>query len=227
MTLPLRSVDDDARALARGMLAGVRHAVLGTLDPDSGAPHLSRIALQPGADGIPLALLSALAAHTRALRRDPRAGLLIDTAGGDTPAAAGASAPVAAGAGDLPAARCGAARPLARAGPEVGRLPGSAGFQLLAVAPGLGAAECRLWPGLPPDVRRPGGKQRKARGGLNPAGRLVCTQWLRVTEDCPCAPAARPPPWPERPSSGRPDPAQSLRAPPRTACRTRARPRRW
>lgn len=83
MTLPLRPVDDDARTLAREMLAEVRHAVLATLDPDTGAPHLSRIALHCDAGGLPVALLSPLAAHTRALQADPRAGLLIDPAGPD------------------------------------------------------------------------------------------------------------------------------------------------
>lgn len=74
---PFRPTDDEARALARQLLGAMRHASLGTLDPETGAPLVTRIAVQPDADGAPLALLSGLAAHSRALVADPRAGLLI------------------------------------------------------------------------------------------------------------------------------------------------------
>lgn len=74
---PIRDTTNEARALARQLLAGARHAGLGTLDPGTGVPLVTRIALQTDADGAPLALLSGLAAHTRALAADPRAGLLI------------------------------------------------------------------------------------------------------------------------------------------------------
>lgn len=78
---PIRPTDDEARALARRLIQTARHAVLGSLDPQTGAPLVTRIALQVDADGTPLALLSGLAAHSRAILADPRAGLLIaDTA---------------------------------------------------------------------------------------------------------------------------------------------------
>lgn len=82
---PIRPTDDQARDLAARLLHQVRNAALGTLDPDSGIPLVTRIALQPDHDGTPLALLSGLAAHTRALQLDPRAGLMIadDPAKGD------------------------------------------------------------------------------------------------------------------------------------------------
>lgn len=76
---PLRPTDAAARRSARGMLAAMRHATLAVNDPATGHPHLSRIACQPDADGLPLALLSGLAFHSRALAADPRAGLLIET----------------------------------------------------------------------------------------------------------------------------------------------------
>ena len=75
---PIRQTDDNARAIARDLLAGMRHAILAVLDPETGHPHLSRIACQAGPDGVPLALLSDLAAHSRALAADPRAGLLVE-----------------------------------------------------------------------------------------------------------------------------------------------------
>lgn len=73
-TLP---VDSEARALAWELLAGARHAVLGVTDPESGAPMLSRIALQADAETGPVAILAGLAAHTAALAAQPLAGLLI------------------------------------------------------------------------------------------------------------------------------------------------------
>ncbi|QRZ12114.1 pyridoxamine 5'-phosphate oxidase family protein [Paracoccus methylovorus] len=74
---PIRETTDDARALARQLLERARHASLGTLDPETGAPLVTRIALQSDTDGAPLALLSGLATHSRALATDPRVGLLI------------------------------------------------------------------------------------------------------------------------------------------------------
>lgn len=74
---PIHPTNQHARDLAHRLLGQVRHASLGTLDPDTGAPLVTRIAVQPGTDGAPLALLSGLAAHSRALMADPRAGLLI------------------------------------------------------------------------------------------------------------------------------------------------------
>lgn len=76
---PFRPTDEAARRSARGMLAAMRHATLAVNDPATGHPHLSRIACQPDADGLPLALLSGLAFHSRALAADPRAALLIET----------------------------------------------------------------------------------------------------------------------------------------------------
>lgn len=74
---PFRKVDAEARALARRLLAEARHGALGVLDPATGGPLVTRVGLVPGPDGMPLLLLSDLAAHTAALRADPRASLLI------------------------------------------------------------------------------------------------------------------------------------------------------
>lgn len=74
---PIRPTSDEARALARGLLAQMRHAALGTIEPETGIPLVTRIAVQADPDGTPVALLSGLAAHSAALARDPRAGLLI------------------------------------------------------------------------------------------------------------------------------------------------------
>lgn len=78
---PIRPTDDEARGLARSLVAGARHGALGVLDPDSGVPVVTRIAVVPGPDGTPLALVSDLSNHTRALRADPACSLLVGEPG--------------------------------------------------------------------------------------------------------------------------------------------------
>ena len=77
---PVRSSDDEARALARRLIAGARHGALGVLDPETGSPHVTRVAV--GLDrGAPLVLISGLSHHTRALAADPRCSLLVGEPG--------------------------------------------------------------------------------------------------------------------------------------------------
>lgn len=78
---PINPTDDGARALARGLMAGARYAALGVRDPETGTPVVSRVALALDAAGIPVTLISDLAAHARALAADPRAGLLVGEPG--------------------------------------------------------------------------------------------------------------------------------------------------
>lgn len=79
---PVRATTEDARGSARQMLAAMRHATLAVNDPATGHPHLSRIACQIDGTGVPVALLSGLAVHSRALAADPRGALLVETQGG-------------------------------------------------------------------------------------------------------------------------------------------------
>ncbi|MGN7869163.1 HugZ family protein [Paracoccus sp. 22332] len=79
---PIRTTTDDARDKALQMLAAMRHAVLAVNDAATGHPHLSKIACQIDPSGSPIALLSGLAVHSRALSADPRAALLVETQGG-------------------------------------------------------------------------------------------------------------------------------------------------
>lgn len=77
---PVRPTDDEARALARRLLAEATFGALAVLDPDTGAPYVSRVAVSgEGADA--LVLVSALALHARALRADPRCSLLLGEPG--------------------------------------------------------------------------------------------------------------------------------------------------
>lgn len=81
MTDPIRPTDDEARALARGLLRDARIASLATLGGD-GAPMVTRVALGLAPDGAPVTLVSDLSQHTRAMRADPRVSLLVGEAGG-------------------------------------------------------------------------------------------------------------------------------------------------
>ncbi len=78
---PIRPTDDDARALAHGLIADARFAALAVIDPDTKAPTVTRIALVPGPDGVPLSLISTLSSHTQALDANPICSLLIGEPG--------------------------------------------------------------------------------------------------------------------------------------------------
>jgi putative heme iron utilization protein len=78
---PIRPTDDEARGIARGLLSAARHAALGVIDPVTGAPMVTRIALVPGPDGVPLTLISTLSAHTAALAANPACSLLVGEPG--------------------------------------------------------------------------------------------------------------------------------------------------
>lgn len=78
---PIRQTDDQARTLARQLIREARFGALAVLDPGTGAPFISRIALGPGPDGGLWSLISGLAFHFRALAQDPRAALLLGEPG--------------------------------------------------------------------------------------------------------------------------------------------------
>lgn len=77
---PIRPTDDEARTLAQELMRAARIAALAVVLGD-GRPQVTRIALGQAPDGTPLALLSDLSAHSRALRADPRASLLLGEPG--------------------------------------------------------------------------------------------------------------------------------------------------
>lgn len=72
----------------RRLLRSVPRAALGTLLCETGAPYVSLVSIATDHDGAPILLLSDLADHTRNLRADGRASLLLeDTAGREDPLA--------------------------------------------------------------------------------------------------------------------------------------------
>lgn len=77
----LRPTDDDAIRLARTLLRSARHGAIAVLEPETGAPMVSRVATATDHDGAPLILISGLAAHTGAIEADPRCSLLLGEPG--------------------------------------------------------------------------------------------------------------------------------------------------
>lgn len=81
MTDPIRPTDDEARALARDLIETARFGALAVTDPDTGHPMVSRVAVVPGPDGMPLSLVSDLAFHARALKANPACALMVGEPG--------------------------------------------------------------------------------------------------------------------------------------------------
>lgn len=77
----IRPTDDDARATARGLLSAARFGALGVIDPETGGPAVSRVAVARDADGQPMTLISDLSHHSQALRADPACSLLVGEPG--------------------------------------------------------------------------------------------------------------------------------------------------
>ena len=76
---PIRPTDDDARKLARTLIDNAEFGAIGVLV--DGAPMVSRISIATHPDGTPLTLISDLSLHTKALRENPSASLLLGEPG--------------------------------------------------------------------------------------------------------------------------------------------------
>ena len=82
-----RPTDNEARALARELVRAARFGALATLEPGTGVPLASRVALATDLDGAPVMLVSTLAGHTAALIADARCSLLVGEPGKGDPLA--------------------------------------------------------------------------------------------------------------------------------------------
>jgi putative heme iron utilization protein len=79
---------DDPGLAVRRLMRSQGRAALGTLEAEGAAPYVSLVVVALDHDASPLLLLSDLADHTRNLKADPRASLLLDgTAGRAVPLA--------------------------------------------------------------------------------------------------------------------------------------------
>jgi putative heme iron utilization protein len=83
----LRETDDDARRLARSLIRSARFGSLSALEPETGHPLASRVALATDLDGTPVILTSTLSGHTAAIMGDSRCSLLVGEPGKGDPLA--------------------------------------------------------------------------------------------------------------------------------------------
>jgi putative heme iron utilization protein len=83
----IRETDAEAIRLARTLLRTARYGALAVLDPHSGAPLASRVAVASDLDGTPLILVSSLSEHTGGLVADARCSLLVGEPGKGDPLA--------------------------------------------------------------------------------------------------------------------------------------------
>jgi putative heme iron utilization protein len=83
----IRETDAEAVRLGKTLLRTARYGALAALEPGSGAPLASRVAVATDLDGTPLILVSALSEHTGAISADPRCSLLVGEPGKGDPLA--------------------------------------------------------------------------------------------------------------------------------------------
>ena len=84
---PFADATQEIVAEAAALFAACRHGALATIAPADGWPQATRVGMAPVGRFTGLILVSALAAHTAALRADQRCSLLIGEAGRGDPLA--------------------------------------------------------------------------------------------------------------------------------------------
>ena len=84
---PIRKTTEKARRQAKSLIRSARYGALAVLDPQTGAPYVSRVATATDINGAPIILISTLSAHTGALAADSRCALLLGEPGAGDPLA--------------------------------------------------------------------------------------------------------------------------------------------
>jgi putative heme iron utilization protein len=83
----IRDTNDEARTLARDLIAKAPFAAIGVLEPASGVPLVSRIAIAADEHGGIVFLASTLSGHTKALGENPVCSVLVGEPGKGDPLA--------------------------------------------------------------------------------------------------------------------------------------------
>ena len=83
----IRETDDDARRLAKSLVRTARFGAIAALQPETGHPLASRVAVASDLDGTPVILASTLSGHTSAILNDARCSLLAGEPGKGDPLA--------------------------------------------------------------------------------------------------------------------------------------------
>lgn len=77
----IRPTDDEARQLAQALIRTAKYGAIAVTHPDSGHPHVTRIAIGTAPDGQPITLISDLSLHTSALKANSICALLLGEPG--------------------------------------------------------------------------------------------------------------------------------------------------
>jgi len=83
----IRPTDEEAIGLSKLLMRSARYGALAVLDPETGAPQASRVAVATDSNGTPIILVSSLSGHTPGLLADPRCSLLLGEPGKGDPLA--------------------------------------------------------------------------------------------------------------------------------------------
>ncbi len=84
---PIRPTDDDAREMARLLIREAHFGALGVVEPETGMPLVSRVAIGTDDEGRVISLASDLSFHSKALAVDARASVMVGEPGKGDPLA--------------------------------------------------------------------------------------------------------------------------------------------
>lgn len=84
---PMRATTPEAIRLAKTLMREARFGALAIIEPQSGFPFSSRVAVACAPDGAPLLFISRLSAHTKGLLADSRCSILLGEPGKGDPLA--------------------------------------------------------------------------------------------------------------------------------------------
>ena len=84
---PIRETDDEARALARRLIHEAHYGSIATLEPGTGFPLVSRIAVATDAAGELIFLASELSNHSKCIAANPRCSVMLGEPGKGDPLA--------------------------------------------------------------------------------------------------------------------------------------------
>ncbi len=84
---PIRETSQEAIELAKSLIRKASYGALAVLDPATGFPLASRVAVATDSAGAPIILISSLSAHSKALMADNRCSLLLGEPGKGDPLA--------------------------------------------------------------------------------------------------------------------------------------------
>jgi putative heme iron utilization protein len=84
---PIRATTPEAILLAKTLIRQARYGALAFLDPATGNPGVSRVAVAPDFTGAPVIFVSRLSAHTKALLANPNCSILLGEPGKGDPLA--------------------------------------------------------------------------------------------------------------------------------------------